>query len=241
MRQVILDTETTGLDPALGHRIIEIAGIEIVNRRLTNRQFHHYVNPERDSDEAALQVHGLTREFLRDKPRFAEIARDFLEFVTGAELVIHNAAFDLAFVNNELSLLKMEPVDACCASVVDTLKVARENHPGKRTSLNVLCERYGVDRSARKLHGALLDAQLLAEVYLAMTRGQESLIIEEERLHIAIAPTPVARGQWSFAVIRATPEELALHEQHLDDIGATNPRGNLWRASAIQREVAAVP
>ena len=180
MRQVILDTETTGLDPALGHKIIEIAGLEIVNRRLTGNHFHRYVNPDRDSEDAALQVHGLTREFLQDKPRFRDIAAEFLAFIDGAELVIHNAAFDVAFIDYELKAVESRPVGACCPSIIDTLKLARDMYPGKRNGLDALCDRHQIDNSARTLHGALLDAQLLAEVYLAMTRGQESLIIEED-------------------------------------------------------------
>src|SRR5687768_13290826 len=163
MRQIILDTETTGLDPTLGHRIIEIAGVEIHNRRLTGNRFHRYINPQRASDEAALQIHGLTSEFLSDKPCFADVAAEFLDFVRGAELIIHNAAFDIAFINNELCLAKLEPIHACCPNVVDTLRMAKDKHPGKRNGLDSLCERYFIDNSARTLHGALLDAQLLAE------------------------------------------------------------------------------
>jgi DNA polymerase-3 subunit epsilon len=194
MRQIILDTETTGLDPALGHRIIEIAAVELMNRRLTNNHFHRYINPERDSEEAALRIHGLTSEFLSDKPKFKEVAREFLDFVSGAELIIHNAAFDIAFVNHELSLVDLKPIAACCSGVTDTLKMARELHPGKRNALDSLCERYQIDNSARTLHGALLDAQLLAEVYLAMTRGQESLIMEEESLHITVTAVQISRA-----------------------------------------------
>lgn len=242
MRQVILDTETTGLDPALGHRIIEIAGVEIVDRRLTGNRFHRYVNPERDSEEAALQVHGLTREFLSDKPRFREIAREFLEFVAGAELVIHNAAFDIAFIDHELRLIEHEPICDSCSQVVDTLQMARELHPGKRNGLDALCERHYVDNSARTLHGALLDAQLLAEVYLAMTRGQESLIAVEESLHITTAPVQISRSGLSLAVIRATAEELADHEDQLADIAKGNGGTCVWlRVSQASPGVAGVP
>jgi DNA polymerase-3 subunit epsilon len=233
MRQIILDTETTGLDPALGHRIIEIAGVELVNRRLTNRHFHRYVNPERDSEEAALRIHGLTSEFLRDKPKFREIAAEFLDFVSGAELVIHNAAFDVAFINHELSLLSMEPVHTCCATIVDSWKMAREMHPGKRNALDSLCERYGINYSARTLHGALLDAQLLAEVYLAMTRGQESLIIDEETLTITIDPVRLARTPLVLPILVATPEELAEHEEHLVDIHSASAGACVWRRLAV--------
>lgn len=232
MRQVILDTETTGLDPALGHRIIEIAAIEVANRRRTERKFHSYVNPERDSDEAALQVHGLTREFLSDKPKFVEIAKDFLEFVSGAELIIHNAAFDLAFVDYELSLLKLEPLAKSCATVTDTLRLAKDIHPGKRNNLDMLCERYQVDRSARTLHGALLDAQLLTDVYLAMTRGQESLIIEEETLQITIEPTQIRQVPLVLTVVAAGADEVSAHEVYLADLAKGAGGVCLWQLSA---------
>jgi DNA polymerase III subunit epsilon len=229
VRQIVVDTETTGLDPALGHRIIEIAAVEIVDRRLTGNRFHRYVNPERDSEEAALQVHGLTREFLSDKPKFKDVVQDFLEFVCGAELVIHNAGFDIAFIDWELSLLDMQPVASHCASVVDTLRIAREMHPGKRNALDSLCDRYQVDNSARKLHGALLDAHLLAEVYLAMTRGQESLLIDEEMLEITIAPVHAGRRARSMLVLLASPEELEAHEHALMEIGKANGGPPLWQ------------
>ena len=237
MRQVILDTETTGLDPVLGHRIIEIAGVEIVNRRLTGNRFHRYVNPDRDSEEAALQVHGLTREFLKDKPRFADIAGEFLDFVRGAELVIHNAGFDIAFIDYELKLLATDPVAACCAGVVDTLKMARELYPGKRNGLDALCERHGVDNSGRTLHGALLDAQLLAEVYLAMTRGQESLMVEHETLQITVEPLVAPVLRHALIVLVASNEELEAHERELADIGRASGGACIWmrdRASVVQ-------
>ena len=172
MRQIFLDTETTGLEHKLGHRIIEIAGVEMRNRRLTQRHFHHYINPERDIDAGALEVHGITLAFLQDKPRFADIAAEFLEFIRDAELIIHNAPFDIGFLNAELARLDMAPVDTICHSVQDTLRMAKELFPGKRNNLNALCERYNVDNSHRTLHGALLDAEILAEVYVDMTRGQ---------------------------------------------------------------------
>ena len=177
MRQIVLDTETTGLDPKLGHRIIEIGGIELVNRRPTQRHFHAFLNPERDIDAGATTVHGLTWEDLKDKPRFADRANQFIEFVRGAELVIHNAPFDIGFLDAELALAGFPAVSTFCVSVLDTLRLAKDLHPGKRNNLNVLCERYQVDHSSRTLHGALLDANLLADVYLAMTRGQASLAI----------------------------------------------------------------
>ncbi|MBN9421582.1 MAG: DNA polymerase III subunit epsilon, partial [Candidatus Accumulibacter sp.] len=178
MRQIFLDTETTGLEHKLGHRIIEVACVEMTNRRLTNRHFHRYVNPEREIDEGAQAVHGISRDFLADKPRFAAIAAEFLDFVRGAELVIHNAAFDIGFLNAELARLDMAPIETVCHGVRDTLRMAKELHPGKKNNLNALCDRYGVDNSHRTLHGALLDAEILAEVYVAMTRGQESLIMD---------------------------------------------------------------
>jgi DNA polymerase III subunit epsilon len=233
MRQIVLDTETTGLDPALGHRIIEIAGVEIANRRLTRRHFHRYVNPGRDSDEAALQIHGLTAEFLSDKPRFPEIADEFLDFVKGAELIIHNAAFDIAFIDHELSLSERECVGSCCAGVIDTLQMAREMHPGKRNGLDALCDRYQIDNSARTLHGALLDAELLAEVYLAMTRGQESLIIEEETLEISVTAMQVSRAGLSFRVIAASEDECAAHMAYLAELDQASGGKCLWRTISV--------
>lgn len=229
MRQIVLDTETTGLDPALGHRIIEIAGVEIANRRLTRRHFHRYINPGRDSDEAALQIHGLTTEFLSDKPKFAEVVDELLDFVSGAELVIHNAAFDIAFIDCELGLIERPGIGACCAGVVDTLTMAREMHPGKRNGLDALCDRYQIDNSARTLHGALLDAELLAEVYLAMTRGQESLIIEEETLEISVTAMQVSRSGLSFRVVPASDEESAAHLAYLADLDMASGGKCLWR------------
>ena len=228
MRQIVVDTETTGLDPALGHRVIEIAAVELINRRVTDRRFHAYVNPERDSDEAALQIHGLTREFLQDKPKFAEIADGFLEFVRGAEILMHNAAFDIAFVNHELALLKRDEIGSCCAGIVDTLKLAREMHPGKRNALDSLCERYQIDHSARTLHGALLDAQLLAEAYLAMTRGQESLIMEEETLQITVTATHVRTPRTGLVVLSASPEDLAAHAEQLAEIDRASNGHCVW-------------
>ena len=227
MRQIIVDTETTGLDPALGHRVVEIAAVEIVDRRYTNRHFHHYLNPERESEDAALRVHGLTMEFLRDKPRFAEIAEEFLQFVRGAEIIIHNAAFDLAFINYELGLLRLQPIDACCSGIIDTLKLAKEVHPGKRNALDALCDRYQIDNSRRTRHGALLDAQLLAEVYLAMTRGQESLIMDDDSLRITVAPIHVPRLA-PLVVFRASDEELQAHEEQLVDLQKASQNACVW-------------
>lgn len=218
MRQIILDTETTGLEFKLGDRVIEIGCVELVGRKLTQRRFHSYLNPERAIDLGAQAVHGLTSEFLQDKPKFAEIVSDFEDYVRGAELVIHNASFDVGFINNELALLGREPLAQICTGVIDTLRLARELHPGRKNSLNALCERYDIDNSGRTLHGALLDAELLAEVYLAMTRGQESLIMELD------APPPSASlaagggGRPALAVLRADATELAEHERVLAEI-----------------------
>lgn len=227
-RQIILDTETTGLDPKLGHRIIEIAGVELVNRRLTGKHFHRYINPGRDSDEAALQVHGLTSEFLADKPKFGEIVAEFLEYVEGAELIIHNAPFDIGFIDSELALLKKKKLATWCPSVIDTLRMAKDLHPGKRNGLDALCERYQIDNSARTLHGALLDAELLADVYLAMTRGQDSLIVDSESAGAGAADSVFDRSGLKLVVLRASAEELALHEAQLAEIDKASG-GALWR------------
>jgi DNA polymerase-3 subunit epsilon len=233
MRQIVLDTETTGLEPALGHRVLEIAGVELVNRRLTGNNFHRYVNPERDSEEGALQVHGLTREFLSDKPKFAEVVSELLDYIGGAELVIHNAPFDIAFLDHELALLDRGPVSEHCPSVVDTLRLARDMHPGKRNSLDALCERYQVDNSARTMHDALLDAKLLAEVYLAMTRGQESLVMEIANELPAVGAMAEGLGEaLDLPIIRASAEELGAHAQVLADIDAASGGACLWKRPA---------
>ncbi len=229
MRQVVLDTETTGLDPTLGHRVIEIAAIEMVNRQITGRDYHCYVNPEREIDPGALEVHGISNEFLADKPRFADIAADFLKFIEGCELIIHNAPFDVAFLNAELENAGREPVSQFCEMVTDTLKIARELHPGKRNSLDALCERYAIDNSARTLHGALLDTRLLAEVYLAMTRGQESLLMDVDSGETISDASGVLGGDLELVVIRASDEELDEHHRALDDIDKAANDGCLWR------------
>lgn len=229
MRQIILDTETTGLDPALGHRVIELAAVEIVNRRFTGNNFHRYINPQRASDDGALEVHGLTEEFLRDKPKFAEVIKEFLDFVSGAELIIHNAPFDIAFLNRELDLLDLNAFDTYCPHVIDTLYMARDLHPGKKNSLDALCDRYQIDNSARTLHGALLDASLLAEVYLAMTRGQDSLMIDIEPAPQVQAQTWGAVGRIELIVILASAEELAEHERQLVDIDKASNGATVWR------------
>jgi len=237
-RQVVLDTETTGLEARLGHRVIEIGAVEIINRRPTGRHYHQYLNPERAVDAGALAVHGLGDEFLADKPLFAEIAEEFLQFIDGAELIIHNAPFDLEFLNRELELLNREPrrIEQLCA-ITDTLKLARNRHPGQKNSLDALCTRYGVDNSARQLHGALLDAEILADLYLLMTSGQVSLSLDEAQ-SAAIHPgsqtmveqlTQLAADRPRLPVIAASAEELARHEAALDAI-ARECRGEpLWR------------
>ncbi len=231
MRQIVLDTETTGLDYRLGDRIIEIGCVELLNRKLTGQRFHSYINPEREVEAGAMAVHGLSSEFLQDKPRFGEIVAAFLEFIRGAELVIHNAAFDIGFLNNELALRLQAPLEQACAGIVDTLKMARELHPGRRNSLDALCERYAIDNSGRTLHGALLDAELLAEVYLAMTRGQESLAMELEAAPTAGPQTELPAERPALRVLRACAEEMAEHERMLAEIGKES-RGNcVWQGS----------
>jgi DNA polymerase-3 subunit epsilon len=231
-RQILLDTETTGLNARLGDRVIEIGCIELLSRNVTERHFHRYLNPEREIEAGALAVHGLSSEFLQDKPKFAEIAAEFAEFVGGAELVIHNAPFDVGFLNNELALAGGAALEQACAGVVDTLKLARELHPGRRNSLDALCERYTVDHSGRTLHGALLDAELLAEVYLAMTRGQESLIMELEAVADTAALPSLGEGRPPLAVVRASAEELAEHERVLAEIARESKGHCLWLADA---------
>jgi len=219
MRQIFLDTETTGLEHKLGHRIIEIGCVEMRNRRLTNRHFHRYLNPDRDIDAGALAVHGISLDFLQDKPHFTDIAAEFLDFVRGAELIIHNAPFDMGFLNAELSRLDMAPLDTVCRGVLDTLRMAKDLHPGKKNNLNALCERYGVDNTRRTLHGALLDAEILAEVYVAMTRGQESLIMDlsNDSANQASGAEQLQadKPRRQQRVLLADADEIAAHEQLL--------------------------
>jgi DNA polymerase-3 subunit epsilon len=229
MRQIILDTETTGLDPALGHRIIEIAAVEIVNRRFTDKHYHQYVNPEREIDAGAMEVHGITVEFLADKPKFREVVKEMLEFVEGAELIIHNAPFDLAFLDHELALLELQPLKRYCPEVTDTLKMAKGLHPGKRNSLDALCERYEIDNSARSLHGALLDARLLAEVYLSMTRGQDSLLMDMGESSSPVLDSAFSTADVELIVLRATPDEIVEHIRQLDDIDKAAKGACLWK------------
>ena len=229
-RQIVLDTETTGLNAKLGDRVIEIGCVEILSRRITERHFHAYINPDRDIEEGAANVHGLTREFLADKPRFAEIAGGFLEHIRGAELIIHNADFDVEFLDAELKRVKAGRLTDHVAKITDTLAFARELHPGKKNSLDALCERYLVDNSNRTLHGALLDARLLAECFLAMTRGQESLVMELETPAAAAAALAALNVDVSsLIVVRAAPDEAALHEKYLDAMEKDARGPSLWR------------
>lgn len=227
MRQIVLDTETTGLNPNLGHRLVEVAAIELSDRKVSDRSFHRYLNPEREIDEGAASVHGLTLDRLQDEPKFAEIAPAFLEFISGAELIIHNAPFDMGFLNAELARAGLPLLDN---PVIDTLKVAKDLHPGKKNNLNALCDRYMVDNSHRTLHGALLDTELLAEVYLAMTRGQESLLGEEVSKHDDNAE--LASGdkvRLAVRVVKASEDEVALHTQQLLDIDKASKGSCLWK------------
>ncbi len=232
MRQIILDTETTGLEPKLGHRIIEIGCVEVIGRRLTGRHYHQYLQPDREIDDGAIEVHGITNEFLIDKPRFSDVAEDFIEFIKGAELVIHNAPFDVGFINHEFRLLSRthDLVDEFCG-ILDTLAMARKMHPGQRNSLDALCKRYDINNAQRTLHGALLDAEILADVYLMMTGGQRKLLLGGEESESgskeqAIRRVQLAAGQ--LKLIHASSDELQAHEGRL---AAIEQQGGscLWR------------
>jgi len=244
MRQILFDTETTGLEPEQGHRIIEIGAIEIVNRRRSGRQFHRYLCPDRDIDPGALQVHGLTNEFLSSQPRFADIAGELREFICEAELIIHNAPFDVAFLDAEFKRLPGEAASTRVAdlcAVMDTLALARQLHPGQRNSLDALCKRYSVDNSHRDLHGALLDADLLLEVYLAMTGGQGALILDEESEN-AGQRTAVKRAErppGELRVLRATADELAAHDALLTILDKASGGKTAWRVFEQQGQPAA--
>lgn len=230
MRQIVLDTETTGLEPAQGHRIIEIGCVEIVNRRITENTWHQYINPEREIDEGAFEVHGISNEFLLDKPKFIDVVADFMAFVNGAELVIHNAPFDIGFLNHELAMVdavwgKMS--DHC--SITDSLVMARQRHPGQKNNLDALCKRYEVNNARRELHGALLDAELLAEVYLRMTGGQVTLSLGGQenvvgQMHVASPIRRVDTNRPALKVIRASVDDLAAHAESLKLLGD----GCLW-------------
>ena len=234
MRQIVLDTETTGLEPSSGHRIIEIGCVELLDRRLSGTTFHHYLQPDREIDAGAIEVHGITNEFLQDKPRFTDIAEAFLGFIRGAELVIHNAPFDVGFINHEFSLLGKgaDVVDQQCR-VLDTLTLARRLHPGQRNSLDALCRRYQIDNSQRELHGALLDAEILADVYLAMTGGQVSLSLETATDAHANAASdalrPLAGDRMPLKVIHASAQERSAHEERLDAIERQHGQAAVWR------------
>jgi DNA polymerase-3 subunit epsilon len=231
MRWIILDTETTGLDPAYGHRVIEIGAVEVVNRNVTGRDFHTYLKPDRDSDPGALNVHGLTTEFLSDKPLFEEKIDEFLAFIEGAELIIHNAPFDLKFLNAELARIGREQVTQFCDGVTDSLVHAKTLHPGKRNSLDALCERYGISNSHRQLHGALLDSRLLAEVWLAMTRGQDSLMIDnfEAPATEGTAATEHRKDSLSLPVILPSAQDLEAHEKYLAALDKAAKKDCVWR------------
>jgi DNA polymerase-3 subunit epsilon len=233
-RQVVLDTETTGLETSQGHRIIEIGCVELINRRLTGRHYHQYVNPEREIDAGAMEVHGITNEFVQDKPVFGAIADEFLEFIHGAELVIHNAPFDVGFIDTELKLLRRkESIKDSCA-IIDSLVMARQKHPGQRNSLNALCQRYGVDNSQRDLHGALLDAEILADVYLLMTGGQIGLTLAGEGANAGGGPEianeirRIKAGRQPLPVLRATDAELSAHQEQLEVIDKASDGNCRW-------------
>ena len=232
MRQIVLDTETTGLEPSQGHRIIEIGCVELVNRRHTRRSFHQYLQPDRDIDEGAIEVHGITNEFLADKPRFGDVVEDFLAFIAGAELIIHNAPFDVGFLNHELQLLGAGRgrLETHC-SILDTLELARRLHPGQKNNLDALCRRYEVDNSNRELHGALLDAEILADVYLSMTGGQTSLSLEGQEAGQAARRGGERIRRLSperppLPVLQAGPEEAAAHQRYLEHLAAAG--GCAW-------------
>jgi DNA polymerase-3 subunit epsilon len=227
LRKIILDTETTGLDFRTGDRVVEIGCVELLGRQLTGERFHAYLNPGRPVADSE-RIHGLSDDFLADKPTFDEVAAEFIEFVRGAELVIHNAAFDVGFLNNELGLLKQDGIDQICSGVIDTLRMAREMRPGKKNNLNALCSEFGVDNSGRQLHGALLDAELLAEVYLAMTRGQNSLEIEFDRPQ-AGHMVGGTRQRAPLLVLAASEDELADHARVLGEIVKESKGHCLWR------------
>ena len=231
-RQVVFDTETTGLSAENGDRILEIGCVELLHRKLTGRRLHLYINPERESEEGALRVHGLTTEFLSDKPKFAEVADQILDFMRDAEIIIHNAAFDVGFINKELERLNLPPLASHVAGIVDTLALAKEMFPGKRNSLDALCDRLGVDNSSRTLHGALLDAELLADVYINLTRGQDALLISDDASDSSTGPVvaSVDLSRIVLQVLQANEQELAAHEQNLAQIDKASGGKTIWRA-----------
>ena len=231
MRQIVLDTETTGLSADSGDRIIEIGCVELLNRKLTGNNLHHYVNPERDSHEDALKVHGISNEFLRDKPKFAAIADELIEYLRGAELIIHNAPFDIAFLNKEMERLGRPPITSVVAGVTDSLVMAKEMFPGKRNGLDALCDRLGVDNSSRTLHGALLDAELLADVYINMTRGQDALLIDSgDAPGESGAAEVLDLRQFDLPVLQANEQEAQAHEGVLADLDKASKGRTVWRS-----------
>ena len=230
-RQIVLDTETTGLSAEGGDRIIEIGCVELVGRKLTGNNLHLYLNPERDSHEDALKVHGISNEFLRDKPKFAEVAADFLRYVEGAEIIIHNAAFDVGFLDKELERVGQPPFGHFVEAVTDTLAMAKQLYPGKRNSLDALCDRLGVDNSSRTLHGALLDAELLADVYINLTRGQEALLIDlGEVAEPGVQAERMDLSGFELPVLKASEAEWAAHEAVLTDIDKASGGRVIWKA-----------
>lgn len=230
-RQVVFDTETTGLSAENGDRILEIGCVELLHRKLTGRRLHLYINPERESEEGALRVHGLTTEFLSDKPKFAEVADQILDFMRDAEIIIHNAAFDVGFINKELERLNLPPLASHVAGIVDTLALAKEMFPGKRNSLDALCDRLGVDNSARTLHGALLDAELLADVYICLTRGQDALLIADDVGDTGGGPraASIDLSGLHLPVLQANDQELAAHEALLAQLDKESKGKTVWR------------
>jgi DNA polymerase-3 subunit epsilon len=229
-RQIVFDTETTGLSAENGDRVIEIGCVELVNRKLTGRNLHYYLNPERDSHEDALRIHGLTTEFLRDKPKFAAVVDEFLDYIQGAELIIHNAPFDVGFLNKELELLGRPPLKSYVSGILDTLALAKEMYPGKRNSLNGLCERLGVDNTGRTLHGALLDAELLADVYVYMTRGQDALLMDvgsEEQTETQVVAFDLSGIE--LPVLEASEQELAAHADVMTQLDKSSGGKTIWR------------
>ncbi|MGZ8269817.1 MAG: DNA polymerase III subunit epsilon [Methylophilus sp.] len=218
MRQIFLDTETTGLYPDQGHRVIEIAAVEMINRRPTSNHFHVYLNPEREIDAAAQEVHGITLEFLQDKPSFASVAGDLIDFIKDAELIIHNAPFDIGFLNAELGRIGLQSIATFCDRITDTLKMAKDSRPGQRNNLDALCRHFGIDNSKRTLHGALLDAELLAEVYMAMTRGQDSLLMDLQQANEVTHVNSSVSQQVAIKVLSANTNELSAHEVYIQDL-----------------------
>jgi DNA polymerase-3 subunit epsilon len=237
MRQIVLDTETTGLSPQNGDRIIEIGCVELVARKLTGNNRHFYLNPERDSHEDALRIHGISNEFLKDKPKFAAVADDLLAYLQGVEVIIHNAPFDVGFLNKELELIGQPPLKQCVRKVTDTLVMAKELFPGKRNSLDALCDRLEVDNSGRTLHGALLDAELLADVYINLTRGQNSLVMDEGAQTQQGESLPVIDlSRFDLPVLQADAQEISEHEKTLDGIDESSKKKTVWRMIEKQPE-----